>query len=198
MPPRVPLRECNLFFFDSETGGLNAYQFDMVEVACLVTDPTGQTLIGEYTAKVFPKKTVDPVAAKINGYTTEKWAAEAVELDVAMIQMLGMARNCVFAAHNAPFDWSFFEVALAKRYQRWPGDYHKIDTVALAMPLLQAGKVQNLKLTSLAAYFGVAHQNVHSALGDVRATRGVYVKLMELYAPLFTIAPDMPMAGDVP
>lgn len=187
---RPTLRECNRYFFDCETGGLSPFLADMVEVACIVTDPTGVNIIDSYEAKVIPKKPVDAKAAAINGYSAEKWAAEgAVELDVAVFRMLSMARNCVFVAHNVAFDWGFFELALTKRQMRWPGDYHRICTVALSLPLLQAGKVPNQKLTTLSEYYGIKHENAHAAMSDVEACRGVYVKLMEAYAPLFADKP---------
>ena len=188
---RPPASKCNLFFFDCETGGLSPREADMLEVACIVTDPTGVTVIGEYSAKVFPKKPVHPKAAAVNGYTIEKWATEAVELDTAMVTMLGMAQNAMFVAHNTGFDWSFFERAMAQRYQRWPGDYHRPDTVALAMPLLMADKVPNLKLETLAKYFGISHEAAHTALSDVRVCRQVYLKLMSLYLPTLEALPPM-------
>jgi DNA polymerase III epsilon subunit-like protein len=158
----------------------------MVEVAAILTDPTGTRVLDRYEAKVLPKKPVDVKAAAVNGYSAEKWAAEgAVELDAAMFRILGMARNAVFVAHNVAFDWAFFEVALAKRHQKWPGDYHRICTVALSLPLLQAGKVPNQKLTTLTNYFGIEHSNAHTAMADAEGCRQVYVKLMEIYAPLF-------------
>ncbi len=188
---RPTLRECNRFFFDCETGGLSPFVADMVQVACVVTDPSGVNIIDQYEAKVIPKKPVDAKAASINGYNAEKWAAEgAVELDVALFRMLSMARNSTFVAHNVAFDWGFFELALAKRNQRWPGDYHRICTVALSLPLLQAGKVPNQKLTTLSEYFGVKHDAAHDAMSDVEACRGVYVKLMEVYEPLFAKLPE--------
>lgn len=184
LQPRPPLRECNLFFFDCETGGLDPNKCDMLEVAAIVTDPSGQTIIEEYEAKVLPKLPVDPKAAEVNGYSAEKWAeAGAIELDHAMYKMLAMAKNSIFTAHNAPFDWGFFQMAMSKRYQKWPGDYHRVDTVALAWPLLQAGRVQNVKLEALVKFFGIKHDNAHTALADARACREVYVKLMGIYGP---------------
>lgn len=172
----------NLFFFDCETGGLNPYQSDMVEVAAILTDPTGENILEEFEAKVLPKKPVGPKAAAVNGYSQEKWAAEnAVELDGPMYKMISMAKNAIFTAHNAPFDWSFFETALIQRAQKWPSDYHRYCTVSMAMPLLRNGVVPNLKLTTLAPFFGVKHENAHTALADVHACRGVYLELMKIY-----------------
>jgi len=182
---RLHLNEHNLFFFDSETGGLEAHEADMVQVAVVLTDPTGDRILEEYSAKVFPKKPVHPKAAAVNGYTAEKWAQEAVELDGPMIKMLGMARNAVFVAHNTPFDWSFFATAMAQRQQRWPGDYHKIDTVALATPLLKFGRVENLKLATLVAHFGYQQEEAHTALSDARDCRKIYLAMMKRYAAAF-------------
>lgn len=182
-PARI--RDYDLFFFDCETGGLNPIEADMVEVAAIRTDPTGKIVREEFTAKVFPKKPVHPKAAAVNGYTPEKWAKEAVELDLVMPKLLQMARNALFTAHNAAFDWAFVEAAMTVRLQRWPSDYHKNDTVAMAQPLLRHGLVERLKLEELARFFGVVHENAHSALGDVRACREVYLKLNEIIDPIF-------------
>ena len=185
MPPRPPIDEMNLFFFDSETGGLNPATTDMIDVAVILTDPTGKTVLDEYNTKVKPVRPVEPGAAAVNGYTQEKWAS-AISLDEAMFRLLKMARNARFVAHNAAFDWGYVEMALAKRMMRWPGDYHRICTMMLAEPLLHAKIVPNAKLVTLSSYFGVPHEDAHTALADARACRGVYLKLMEIYAPLFS------------
>lgn len=182
---RPPINELNLFFFDCETGGLRPGVADMVEVACVLTDPTGTNVLDEFCAKVFPLKEVHPKAAAVNGYTAEKWAEAAVDLDKAMVPLLRMARNSLFAAHNAAFDWGFFELAMAQRAMRWPSDYHRIDTVALAHPLLVSRRVSNVKLVTLAKYFGFEFKDAHSALADAHMCRKVYCALMDIYAPFF-------------
>lgn len=182
MLPRLAMKDHKLFFFDSETGGLDPGQHDMVEVACIVTDPTGHDVLAEYCAKVHPRRPVDPKAAEVNGYTAEKWAAEAIQLPAAMDHMLDMARDCVFVAHNAAFDWGFFQPAMAARNRGWRGSYHKIDTCALAMPLLKAGLVVDVKLATLVTFFGGRQEAAHSALSDVRDCRMIYLKMMERYA----------------
>lgn len=183
--PRLPLSDYKLFFFDSETGGLDASMADMVQVAAVLTDPTGSEVLEEYNAKVFPKKPVDPRAAGINGYSPEKWAAEAIDLDSAMVKLLGMARDAIFVAHNAPFDWAFFSTAMAQRRQRWPSTFYRIDTMALAFPLLRFRRVQDLKLTTLVNHFGFEQAEAHTALSDAKDCRRVYLELMDRYAAAF-------------
>lgn len=180
---RPALKDHYLLFLDFETGGLSATTHDIVEVACVLTDPSGKTVISEYVAKTLPRRPVDPQAAAVNGYTVEKWAAEAVQPEHAIIKVLGMARDTMLCCHNTPFDKSFLEVALSTYKMRWPGSYHSLDTVSLAMPLLRAGLVPNVKLVTLTEFFGIPHDNAHSALADVRACREVFLRLMEIYGP---------------
>jgi DNA polymerase III subunit epsilon len=183
---RLSANQFNLFFFDCETGGLSSAEADMIEVAVVLTDPTGQNVLQEFCAKVFPKKPVHPKAAAVNGYTQEKWAAEGVDLDGPMVKMLSMSKDAIFVSHNTPFDWGFFSSAMAERQQRWGGDYHKIDTIALATPLWKAGRIENLKLATLVSYFGMHQDAAHTALSDARDCRKVYLKLMERYDKLFS------------
>lgn len=183
MYDKLAIRNYDLFFFDCETGGLDPREADMVEVAAIRTDPTGKNIIEEFERRVFPKKPVHPKAAAVNGYTPEKWAASAIELEEVMPKLINMSHNAMMVAHNAPFDWGFLETAIKAHGMRWRSDYHKYCTVALAMPLLRQGLVDSLKLEVLAPFFNVEHKNAHSALGDVHACRGVYLKLMEIYEP---------------
>jgi len=181
MARRAP-HEHDLLFLDFETGGLSPITNDFVEVGCVRTDPTGRVVQAEYTAKVFPRKPVDAEAAAINGYNTEKWASEAVDANVALIKVLSMARDTMMVCHNTPFDRSFLEAGMAAYKMRWPGSYHSLDTVSLAMPLLRAGLIPNVRLTTLTTYFKIPH-TAHRAIGDVHACRDVYLRLMEIYGP---------------
>jgi DNA polymerase-3 subunit epsilon len=79
-----------------------------------------------------------------------------------------------------PFDWAFLAAALNACNMRWAGDYHRVDTVALAWPLLVAGAVPSVKLATLSDFFGITAPT-HDALADVRACRGVYPELMRLW-----------------
>lgn len=176
------LKDYNLLFFDCETGGLDPRENDILQMAAILTDPSGTKVLDEYEAKVFPKKAVHPKAAEVNGYTQEKWAAAgAVDIDIPLVKILQMGRNAIFTAHNAAFDWAFFETAFKSRGARWQSDYHRYDTVAMALPLLRHGLVPSLKLTTLSAYFGIEHTKAHDALADVRACRDVYVKLQSVF-----------------
>ena len=190
---KLPLKDCNRLFFDSETGGLYPTQHDFVEVAAILTDPSGERVVEEYSARVFPIRAVDAKAAEINGYSREKWATTAVPLAEAMRKIVDMSRNALFVAHNAAFDWGFLEAALRPLAMRWNGDYHKADTVAMAIPLLQHGLVPNIKLQTLVEYFGIDPGEPHRALSDARACRQVYLRLMDIWSKgLHAVKQDLP------
>lgn len=180
---RIAPHHHSLLFLDFETGGLSPTTADVVEVACILTDPSGRDVREEYVAKVVPTRPVDPQAAAINGYSAEKWASEAIPFEQALVKVLGMARNTMLACHNTPFDKAFLDAGLVKHKMRWPGSYHSIDTVSLSMPLLRMGLVENVKLVTLTAALGIAHEGAHTALADVRACRELYLRLMAVYGP---------------
>lgn len=181
---RPAIKDHNLLFLDFETGGLYPSQHDPVEIACVLTDPTGRTVIDEYVAKVIPTRPVDPQAAAVNGYSAEKWASEkAIPFEHALVKVLSMARDALLTCHNTPFDKSFLEYGIAKHKMRWPSTYHSNDTQALAAPLRNLGIVENVKLTTLTAFFGIPHSDAHSALSDARACRELYLRLMDIYHP---------------
>lgn len=180
---RPALKDHDLLFLDFETGGLSPVKHDFVEVACIRTDPSGQTVRDQYVAKVFPSKPVDPEAAAINGYSHTKWASEAVPPKEALVKVVTMGRDTMLVCHNTPFDKSFLEAALATHQMRWVGSYHSLDTVSLAMPLLRAGLLPNVKLVTLTGHFKIPHEDAHSALSDAQACRSVFLRLMEIYGP---------------
>lgn len=174
------IKDTNLLFLDTETGGLNARDHDLVSVACILTDPTGQTVLEEYDTLVYPMKPVDPKAAAVNGYTKEAWDGNAIHASQAMVKVLQMLNGAMMVCHNTPFDKSFIEAALWINKQKWTGRYHTMDTMVMAMPFLRAGLVENIKLETLTKYFGIEHVK-HRALGDVRACRQVFLRFQDIY-----------------
>ncbi len=174
-------KDCNKLFCDNETGGLDPEKCSITETAFILTDPSGERVIEEFSARVFPDKPVESKAAEINGYTLEKWATTAVPISSIIPKIASLSRGAIFCSHNAPFDWGFIEPALKAQGARWGGDYHKACTVAMSMPLLTAGLVTNIKLGTLAAFFGIDPGEPHRALSDVRVCRQVFLKLNALY-----------------
>lgn len=203
-PERKPLRECNRLFFDCETSGLDFMRDCIIEAAWVLTDPTGTKILRERAFKILPTMDVSPEAAAINGYDRGVWETEAVFGSTAFAQLANDSVDAVFVAHNAPFDWPFVHVGF-RNYSvvaNWRGDYHEICTAALAMPLLDAGLIDGVRLTKLAAYFGIPQPVEHRALDDARMCRKVYVRLMAHYGAareaLAAVIADLDrLAGDM-
>lgn len=182
--PSLPhVKDANILFLDTETGGLSPSTTDIIEIGCVLTDPTGRKVIEEWETRVIPTRPVEPKAASINGYNAEKWAAEGVPLATAMVRVLGLARDAVMCCHNIAFDKSFVEAALSLCRQRWTGRYHSLCTQSLAQPFLRKGLVQDVKLETLARYFGIEHSNAHRALPDARTCRAVYLAMQDILEP---------------
>ena len=179
--PRLPDSECNLMFIDFETGGLDPMTHDITQAAYVLTDKTGTTVLEEYCDKIIPKRPVDPRAAEINGYNAEKWAAEGVDLSVAMMRIQKASQDAIFVAHNATFDWDFYKEARRITRTRWNGSNHKWCTMTLAMPLMRSGMIENLKLQTLAAYFGIDPGEAHTALSDARTCWEIFKRLDPVY-----------------
>lgn len=173
-----PLREQGLIFIDTETSGLNPRRDCLLSIGAVATDLTGYAVQGIFGQKVQPTSPVSAEAAAINGYTPEGWR-DATPVAQAIHELLVMAQDRIFVAHNAPFDWGFIQAAMGHR--PWPGDYHRVDTVALAWPLYVSGKIDNLKLATLCKHFHYTNPAEHDALADAKACRIVYVNLMRLY-----------------
>ena len=172
-----------LLFFDAETGGIDPARHDMLEVGCILTDPSGKTVLSEYSTKILPTRPVDPDAARVNGYDPMRWSVEAVDLKTALSHILAMGRSAAFVAHNAPFDADFMRASVGREKLHW-SPYFRLDTLTLALPLRHAGKVPNLRLATLAEYFGLAYKDTHTALSDARICREVFLELMALYSKI--------------
>jgi DNA polymerase-3 subunit epsilon len=102
-----------LLFFDTETTGLvlrqlaadDARQPDVVQLAALLTDETGERVLASMNVLVRPNRAIDPGAAKAHGITqqdAEKYGvtpADAFGLFAGLV-----AKADVLVAHNLSFD----------------------------------------------------------------------------------------------
>lgn len=175
------LKDTNLLFLDTETGGLSPREHDILSVACILTDPTGRTVLEEWEGFILPTRPVDPKAAEVNGYTKEAWEKYGViTLNAAMIKVLTMLRDAMMVCHNTPFDKAFIDAALYQTRQKWTGRYHTMCTQSMSLPLLRAGLVENVKLVTMTKYFNIPH-TAHRSLGDARACREVFLCLQDIY-----------------
>lgn len=181
-----------IIFIDTETTGLDPDAGEIIEYTFAEWDAGVRGRV--VTRKVRPVGPVPDSAARINGYTPEKWEEAGAlpwggaDLDtlfsfipsaVAGVKPKGIVR---VGGHNTNFDLHFFGAQLRRQGWDLPLDHsHRIvDTMTAAAPLLDIGEVTSVTLVSLARYFGIDTSLAHSSAGDVEMTIRVYEEQIRL------------------
>lgn len=186
-----------IVFFDLETDSLRP-DCQIIQLAAVAVSPAWETL-GELQVKIrFDMALADPEALKINHYTPEAWAT-AVPEQFAMSKFAAFLEpfKCIrhvskksgkpyhlaqLAGHNAI---SFDGPRLKAAFQRYgiflPADPRIMDTLDLALWVTQkTGKrLESYRLEELCKFLGIAVNETHDALSDVRLTAQVARVLME-------------------
>lgn len=179
------MKNKNIAFVDIETTGFNPESQEIIEIGCVIVKQNDGALgeiIDEFELKIKPEKleNADPEALSINGYNEAEWLF-ASNLEQAMTVFADKTKECIFAAHNVAFDWSFIAKAFATTGVENKMFYAKIDTISFALAKLHKDPaVTRYNLGSLCERFGITNDRAHTALADTRATVEMYRKLLEL------------------
>lgn len=183
--------EKNLLFVDSETTGLyptkkksTPYLGEMISLAGILTDPTGEKVISDFYWKLQPRhiETADPKALQVNGYNEKDWGPEDCKpREDAAKDLLTVAKDVILVGQNISFDISFMEVFLEELGLEPTWHYHKVDTMNLAWPFYVNRTIDYFNLDSLCTFCGTSRPAVHNAKADIEATRTVYLSLMKKY-----------------
>ena len=178
----INFRRRHLVFVDLETTGLDVTKHEITEIGCMMVNGENFEIVEEYSAKVKPEHidTADSKALRLTGYTDEKWS-DSVDLRVAIEKIYQMTKDGMISGWNVAFDWAFIEAAFRKLKIDSNFNYHKVDVQAIAYAVLYKNKdITNLRLRSIATYFGFKLGEVHGAMEDIRITFEVFKKLMDL------------------
>lgn len=174
----------DLAWVDVETTGLVPRVHELLEVAVVRTTPELEEL-ERLEVKVRPEAiaVASPRALALNGYTPEAWA-DVLPLREALELVAPLLAGATLAGHNVAFDRSFLVAGFSGVGLALPKamDYHQVDTVALAWPLLAAGRVSSLRLEAVAAALGVVPQGrPHRALTDALTALQVARRLLATF-----------------
>ncbi|MFJ6120299.1 DEDDh family exonuclease [Streptomyces sp. NPDC092129] len=151
---------------DVETSGLRPYQHRVLSVAVLTLDASGR-LTEEFSTLFDPG--CDPGPVHIHGLTAQRLrGAPTFEQVADRIGLLLTDR--ILVAHNAQFDYEFLAHEFA-RARSWLPVSQRLCTLALNRRI--APPTDDLKLASLASFYGVRQQQAHDALDDARVLAGV-------------------------
>jgi DNA polymerase-3 subunit epsilon len=168
-----------LAFLDTETGGLDVQANPLLAVGLAIVDPVTMAVLVRWSAKVLPAwGTVHPRAAEVNGYTPEGWV-DARPLGGALAELATLLTGCTPVGHNIQFDLGFLRAAYEHAGMPFPRvDYHSLDTMSLAWPLLASGRIASLSLNAVCTALGVSNEGAHDAAADVERTLAVARKLL--------------------
>ncbi|MFP4117748.1 MAG: PolC-type DNA polymerase III [Candidatus Woesearchaeota archaeon] len=159
---------------DLETTGLSARRHKITEIAA-VKLKDGR-IIDKFETLVNPGTPIPKHITKITGIDDEM-VENAPSTRDALTDFLMFAGDATLVAHNASFDMSFLR-------------HHAEDRLGLSilnpsLCTMQLSKsivpeISSRALTSLCSFFGVANENAHRAMSDVKATYQVFNHLKDM------------------
>ena len=175
----LPLRLGTFVVVDLETTGTSPASGAMITEIGAVKIRGGEVL-GEFHTLINPGSPIPPFITVLTGITDAMVAPAPLFEEVlpAFLEFCGGADETILIAHNAPFDIGFLKAAADSHSYRWP-NYRVLDTVKIARKTLTKDETPNVKLGTLAQYFGLAEPPTHRALDDARATVHVFHHLLE-------------------
>ncbi|SDB91509.1 DNA polymerase-3 subunit epsilon [Sanguibacter gelidistatuariae] len=146
---------------DVETSGLSPASHRVLQVAISQIAPDGSS---ERTWSTLLDPGCNPGPVHIHGLTRERLAGSPQYADVAA-EVADLVDGRILVAHNAQFDWNFL-AAEANRGNAPLTVDSRLCTMALTRRLDLP--LPNLKLESVAAYWGVPQLAAHDAVDDTR------------------------------
>ncbi|MFT4126954.1 MAG: TerD family protein [Gordonia sp. (in: high G+C Gram-positive bacteria)] len=158
---------------DVETSGLHARRDRVLSVAVATLDSAGG-IEEEYSSLFNPG--CDPGPTHVHGLTRQRLRG-APEFGAGLSEVTRLLAGRTLVAHNAAFDHGFLNAEAARLGQRLPTT-HRLCTVTLARRL-QLG-VPNVRLATLAQYWGIRQLAAHDARDDVRTLQQVFARGREL------------------
>lgn len=197
--PRL-LTERRLVFVDIESGGLRTYR-PIIQIAAMAVDSSLREL-EVFEEKIrFDERQVTTRTLRRRHYVRAVWKRDARRArDVAAefsgflarhatVEVMGTGGKSFvvaqLAVHNAGFDGPFLRAWFERQRLFFPGSYRVLCTMHRALWLFHEQPSlpppADFKLGTLCRYFGVPWhpRKAHDALHDVRATAGLYRKLVE-------------------
>ncbi|WP_309505511.1 TerD family protein [Streptomyces phytophilus] len=151
---------------DVETSGLRPGQDRVLSVAVATIDPKGRRT-GTYETLLDPG--CDPGPVHVHGLTHDRLAG-APKFEEVATRLSGLLEGRVLVAHNAQFDYNFLAHEFA-RARSWLPVSRRLCTLALNRQI--APPTADLRLDTLAAYYGVRQMRPHDAGDDVRVLAGI-------------------------
>ncbi len=167
--PSAGLEELDYTVVDLETTGGSAVD-RVIEVGAVRVE--GMRAAREFSALVEPGMPIPAFVSAMTGIRDDMVAGGRRFEEIAD-EFSAFVGDSVLVAHNLPFDWGFVNRELA-RYRGFVLANRRLCTVRIGRKLL--AHLPDRRLDTVAAYYGIAIDGRHRALGDARATASILVK----------------------
>jgi len=182
-----------LLFFDCETSGLDPIKNDILTLAMIIE------IDGEVKEEVYLEiqpfnwDTITDEALQVNGLKREQIKTflepkdaykKIVSLFSKYINKYNKTDKFIAIGHNTVFDVQFLSEFFKKNGDKYFGsfvDYHYLDTMQILNLMKYAGvlQIENVKLVTASAKFGIDLTEAHNSMADIKATKELFKKLMD-------------------
>lgn len=186
-----------IFWFDTETGGTDSLNNGLIELSYFIE--INKEIVDEGTLKMnpllLPNKNIEDQALEVNGLERKDIELYPSPFDFysSLIHVLSKYINkydkldkFIPAGYNVHFDESFlkqFFMDVGDHYYGSWFSYKFLDVFPLVFHYVYQGKFPELHsytLSNVAYVLGIESDNYHNAMEDIRITRQVYLKLLEI------------------
>lgn len=187
------MKDKKIFWIDIESTGLDPIKNDIIQLGGLI-EINGK-IVEEIQFNCQPHNydTIVTAALEVNKTTIEDLKTYQTPQNAhrKLKQTLEKYvdkydRNDKFnlSGYNVGFDADFLRQFFSKSYDKYYGsliDYHKLDVLSLVFILVFKGylDLENYKLKTVANHFGIEY-DAHTALEDIKVTREVFYKMLEM------------------
>lgn len=156
---------------DIETNGMTAGESEILEVSAIRFRNGRST--GVFSTLVRPKRAIDPFITRLTGIT-DGMAADAPEPYEVMRRFYVFVGSDVIIGHNVHFDVDFLYDGIAAQTGEFlTNDF--VDTLRLSKKALPT--LENHKLATVAAHYGISAAGAHRALRDCEICNACYIRL---------------------
>lgn len=182
-----------LLFIDTETTGLKPGTHGVVQIAGIVEIDGQVAEEFNFLCGIFAGQLFDARALEVNGRTVEEINKMPDPLEVygklkaifkKYVDPYNKNDKFVIAGQNVAFDYAMMEAFWNKcgdKYWYSWVDFRGLDVITATALFQAAGhfKLPNMKLETVARHFGI-ELKAHDALHDIRATREIYHRYVDM------------------
>lgn len=154
--------------FNPEKGGM------IIDVGAIIIDSEGREL-GRFNELIDPERRISGEIINLTGIKNEDLIGKRTYHKV-LPDLYSFLGERVIVGHGVQFDWDRFLLYFFKKLGIYPQN-KTLDTLAVSKAVFQDEKKFNLGY--LSQKLGIDHRNKHRAMGDVLATKELFLYLKE-------------------